>query len=165
MPLLVRKITMSKWRLRNDRLSDEDVYISADAITNCMKTAENTLSTWVVQTRDEIPEAVLAIASLHQHIDTIDVVCLDLFFLESQGIHLKSTPGNTPVKDLVDRHKDIFNLTYKSLGTVAIHIFNEIKGEKVERYTRGKIKKLLKNAIDAGRLQKNELHESVRSKL
>jgi len=135
MSLLVRKITRAKWR---DSLSGED--ISADAITNCMKTTGNTLSTWTVQTRDEIPEAVLAIVSAHEHIDTIDVVCLDLLSLKNQGLRFQSTPGKTPVEDLKDRHRDISNLTYKSLGIVANHILNEIKEEKTERTPKAKSK-------------------------
>jgi len=162
MSLLVRKIEKAKW-LQNDILSGED--ISADAITNCMKTTGNTLSTWLIRTLDEVPEAVLAIVSSHQHIDTIDVVCLDRSLLEGQGINLHSTPGKTPVRDLVDRHIDISNLAYKSLGILANHIVNGVKEEKAVRYTKGMIKRLLNSAINEGRLQEIDLHESVRSKL
>lgn len=160
--LLVRKIDKAKW-LQNDILNGGD--ISADAITNCMKTTKNTLSTWLIPTLDDLPDAILAIVSGHQHIDTIDVVYFHKHSLENNGIVLQQTKGNTPVKDLVDRHIDISNLTYKSLGTIASNIVQELRASRVERYTRAKIIKLLNDAIIKGRLQKNELHESVQSKL
>lgn len=162
MSLLVRKIEKAKW-MQNDILAGEDV--SADAITNCMKTTGNTLSTWLIRAWDEIPEAVLAIVSSHQHLDSIDIVCLERSLLERQGMDLRSTPGATPVKDLIDHHIDISNLAYRSLGTVANHIVNEIKQERTVRYTKGMIKKILNSAINDGRITKSDLHESVRAKL
>lgn len=99
MSLLVRKIEKAKW-MQNDIVGSED--ISADAITNCMKTTGNTLSTWQIPGDNEIPEAILAIVSGHQYLDTIDIVCLDRSSLEIQGIALQSTLGNTPIQDLID---------------------------------------------------------------
>lgn len=162
MPLLVRKIDKAKW-MQNDILGGEDV--SADAITNCMKTRGNTLSTWEVSEEENIEEAVLAMVSAHQHLDTIDVVCLNPGFLQNQGIRLQTNCGNTPVKDLVDRHVDICDLTYSSLGTVAQKIVEGISNGKVFRYTKGSIKKLLKSAINVGLLQREDLYESVLKKL
>lgn len=164
MSLLIRKIEKAKW-MQNDIVHDAD--ISADAITNCMKTTGNTLSTWQISNNvdEEIDEAVLAIVSGHQHLDTIDVVCLNYRSLENQGIQIRLTPGKTPVKDLVDKHVDISGLTYKSLGVVANEIVQEIKQEKIIRYTKGKIKKLLNLALNKGRIQKDDLHELIRDKL
>jgi len=162
MSLLIRKIEKAKW-MQNDIVGGEDV--SADAITNCMKTKGNTLSTWEISEESDISDAVLAIVSVHQHLDTIDIVCLKRSSLESQGLKLQSTPGNTPVKDLINQHVDISDLTYRSLGTVAEQIVQEIKCEKVVRYTKGMIKRLLNGAIDLGRVQKDDLHEYLRNKL
>jgi len=165
MSLLVRKIDNAKWMqndiLNNDTFSVEDV--SADAIT-CLKTSGNALSAWQVA-EEAIEDAVLAIVSSHQHLDTIDVVCLDPLSLESNGIRLQSTPGSTPLKDIIGQHIDICDLTYRTLGTIAEQIVHVLKEGKVLRYTKGNIKKLLYDAINQGRLQKDDLDESLRRKL
>lgn len=162
MSLLVRKIEKAKW-LQNNIQGGEDV--SADAITNCLKTKGNTLSTWSISTIDELSEAVLAIVSGHEHLDTIDIVYFDSNLLKEDGIALQSSPGKVPIQDLIEQHKDIINLTYKSLGTVANYIVESIKQDNVKRYTKGMIKKILNKAIDEGRLQKTALSESVRDKI
>lgn len=166
MSLLVRKIDNAKWMqnniLNNDTFSVEDV--SADAITS-LKTSGNALSAWQVA-EEAIEDAVLAIVSSHQHLDAIDVVCLDPSSLESNGIKLQSTPGSTPLKDkLIGQHIDICDLTYRTLGTVAEQIVHVLKEGKVLRYTKGNIKKLLYDAINRGRLQKDDLDESLRKRL
>lgn len=162
MPFLVRKINKAKW-MQNDIISGHDV--SADAITNCMKTSQNALSTWEITHEDDVANAVLAIVAGHQYLDTIDVVLLDPIWLKNMGINLKSSPGNTPVKELVNNHIDICNLTYHSLGSVAENIVRSFKEEKIKRYTRGDIKRLLSDAVKAGRLEKKDLYESIRNAL
>lgn len=162
MSFLIRKITRSKW-MQNDIISSED--ISADAITNCMKTTLNTLSTWEVSEEDYIPDAVLAIVSSYEHLDMVDVVCLKRNSLESSGLKLESTEGQTPVRDLVNNHIDICGLTYQSLGIVAKQIVEEIRADNVIRYTKAGIRKLINSAINQGQFQKEDLAESLRNKL
>ncbi|MBF0475703.1 MAG: hypothetical protein HQK59_07690 [Deltaproteobacteria bacterium] len=162
MPFLVRKITKAKW-MQGDIFNDAD--ISADAVTNCLKTTQNALSTWQISSEDELPEAVLAIVSNSDNCDKIDVVCLDRDSLESQGIRLEQSQGITPVEELKNRHVDISGLTYRSLGTVANEIAQEIRQKRDVKYTKNDIKKLLGDAIANGRLQKENLSESLRNKL
>lgn len=162
MSLLVRKINKAKW-MQKDVRSAEDV--SADAITtNDLKTRGNTLSAWQVA-EEAIADAVLAIVASHQQLDTIDVVCLEPSSLERNGIRLQSTPGITPVKDIIYKHIDICNLTYRTLGTVAEQIVLALKEGKVVRYTRDNIKKLLMGSINMERLQMDDLNESLRKRL
>lgn len=85
MSLLVRKINRSKW-FQTNIYEGED--ISGDAITNCLKTTRNTLSTWRINSETEIEDAILAMASGFDHIDTIDVIPINPEHLESEGISL-----------------------------------------------------------------------------
>jgi len=162
MSLLVRKIDKAKW-LQNDIKNGED--ISADAITNCMKTSKNTLSAWQIDNDTEIDDAVLAIVSSHQHLDTIDVVYISKDRLDEDGLNMQRTLGRTPVRDLINNHIDIVNLTYKTLGDVAYNIVEAFCEQNVKRYTRGSLKKLLKKAIDSGRVDIEKLEPSISSKL
>lgn len=162
MSLLVRKIERAKW-MQNDVLGREDV--SADAITNCMKTKANALSVWEVTEEGNVPDAVLAIASEFQHLDTIDVVILHQAAIADAGLHVEKTEGRTPVKELLETHRDITNLGYSSLGTLAGFIVDGFRDDRVKRFTRGQIRRLIKEAIESGRLDKEELQKAVRSKI
>ena len=149
--------------MQNDIINGED--ISADAITNCMKTTRNTLSTWKISNESEIEDAVLAIVSGHHHLDSIDVICLNSKALKMHGLTLEDTPGATPLESFSERHVDIINLSYTSLGAVANQIVENIKDGKVKRYTKGMQKKILKIAIESGRLKRDKLHPSLSMKL
>jgi len=162
MSLLVKKIEKGKW-LQNDIIKGED--ISADAITNCMKTKNNTLSMWRIDDEGKIDEAVLAIVSAHQHLESFDVVWMKISQLEEYGIGMQDTPGTTPISDLVERHVDIVNLTYRSLGKVANCIVKSFSDSSVKRYTYASLKKLLKSAIKSGRLEVERIAPSVAEKL
>lgn len=162
MSWLVRKIEKGKWLQNKTEIVDD---ISADAITNCMKTSKRTLSTWRIKSEEYIDDAVLAMVSGHKHLDTIDVVLIDQEKLVKSGVKIETTPGLTPVSDLVNRHVDIASLTYKSLGIVANEIMISFPKDKVKRYTRKTLKKLLNAAINSGRLSIEDLELSIAKKL
>ena len=102
--MLVRKITKSKW-FQNDILNGAEV--SADAITNCLKTTKNTLSVWRVDNEETIEEAALAIVANQQYLETIDVVLLDEEYFLKYQIKIENTEGNTIVEDLKNTHVDL----------------------------------------------------------
>lgn len=162
MTYLVRKITQSKW---NQNKILEGAEVSADAITNCSKTTNNTLSTWEIENEHSVDEAVLALASKFDSLDTIDVVILDPQKLKASGLNIAKTKGNTLVSDLVDTHVDIVNMTYKALGSFADCIVESLKKEKVKRYTRTKLKGILQSAIASGRLDVSQIHKDLAAKL
>ncbi len=162
MPELARKIDRGKW-LQFDIKNNEDV--SADAITICMKTQGNKLSVWEIETDVQIDEAALAIVAGQDRLDTIDVVLFSTDSILSKDIEIDESKGITRVKDLVDTHKDIIQLSYSKLGTIADVIVEQFKLDKIKRYTTSDQKELLKNAIVNGRLMKDDLPEAVRKKL
>jgi len=174
MSLLVRKIDKGKW-LQNKITEDEDV--SADAITLCLRTLKNTLSVWKVSTEDEIKEAILAIISGSDHLETIDIVSINCQEIVSDGITLAQNPetARTRVQDLKNSHYDIINLSYSKLGVVSRHIVdcfkngyqitNSFKERQVIRLTEHYLKSVLNEAIDNRRLKKADLPESIQRKL
>jgi hypothetical protein len=159
MPLLVRKIEKAKWQ-QNDILNGEEV--SADAITNCTRTTRNSLSLWFIQDESYLDDAVLALASQFQHLDSIDIVMLDESSLKVNGLNVKNSQMDLPVKRLNDSHYDVVELNYSSLGRFANFIVNEFKLQKVKRYTKAQIKKILQDSIGAGELQKEKLSDSIK---
>jgi len=157
MQLLVRKINRSKWNN-----ADNDVFkLASDAITSCLRTTRNTLSVWRIETENDLDDAVLAIASNFQKLETIDVVTLDGEYLVKVNVEHEQTDGITPVSDLVHNHFDLKNLNYYKIGLVAEHIIQRIQFNKIKRYTKKELESILKNAINQNRLRIEDLHESV----
>ena len=162
MSLAVRKITFSKW---NQRKILEGELPSADAITNCMKTTRNTLSTWLIADPTELEDAVLAIISPFKSLDTIDVVTIELSLLQDNNLELKASPGITHYAAFRDKHHDISNLDYDSLGRAANVIVTSIKQNSRVRFTHAKLKKILLQGIDDGKIIETELDESLQEKI
>jgi len=156
---LVRKIDRTKW-MQNDIVRGEEV--SADAITNCMKTKGNALSVWKVASESSLDQAILAMSSQFEYLETIDVVVLDEPVLQDAGLQIVATPSTTTVEHLVNTHRDIVGLTYASLGTLARFIVEGFKADRVRRFTRGQLRKLLAQALKDGTLSMQDVKESVR---
>ena len=142
MGLLVRKINRSKWPQEDEK----NVFkVASDAITICLKSCGNTLSVWEIDNEQNLDEAVLALASGFQHLESIDVVMLESDRLQAE-IKSKQTKGQTPVKDLE-------------------HIIEKLRQKKIKRYTISDLKKILNTAIATGRLKREDLNASVANKL
>ena len=159
--MLVRKINGTKWVNGNDAMEPA----SADAITGCLRTTKNTLSVWSINSETELEEVVLAIVSGQDHLETIDVVMLDDEYFVKCKILTKETEGNTPVKDLRDKHVDLCSLNFWSLGMVAEHVIESIKKEKLKRFRKAELEKIIKNAIAKKRLEISDLKESLQKKI
>lgn len=161
MGLLVRKINKSKWP-KND---ETNVFaINAEVFYACINPKGNALSVWEISDETMIEEAVLALASGFQHLETIDVVLLKDDELSNKVKRLH-TVGNTKVKDLEHTHIDLGELNYFTIGLVAEHILKSIKDKRVKRYNIGDLRRILNNAISAGRLNKDDLATCVAQKL
>lgn len=157
MQLLVRKINRSKWNNAED-----DVFkLSSDAITSCLRTSRKTLSVWKINSENELDEAVLALASNFQKLESIDVVILDGNYLLEVTVEQEQTDGVTPVPDLVQNHIDLKDLNYYKVGLIAEHIIDRIKQKKIKRYTITELKDILKKAIEQKRLKIEHLNNSV----
>ena len=162
MALLVRKIEKSKWMQKNI-LNGE--LASADAITNSLKTTNNTLSVWRVESEAEIEKAVLAIVSESQHLDAIDIIILDQEEIKSKKLELTNSLGKTPFKEFIHNHCDIVQLDYGSLGKVADIIINSFKKNRDTRYTKSQLKKIISDGIVQGSVKIEELNENIIRKL
>ena len=71
MQLLVRKINRAKWDQNNICEGESP---SGDAITIDLRTKNNTLSIWEINSEDEIEDAVLALTVAGDTLNTIDIV-------------------------------------------------------------------------------------------
>jgi len=162
MSFLVRKIDKGKW-LKNDIKNGAPV--AADAITICMKTTENTLSTWEIDTPGDIEKAVLAIVAAGDHLETIDVVILDRQYLDAQGVKAVPVEGKTPIATLRKTHHNLENLTYPKLGILAEHTVEMFRKDLVPRYLERELIRILKEAISQSLLSPGDLQAPISRKL
>jgi hypothetical protein len=167
---LARKINRNKWHaISHDGLTD----IQADAITGCLRTQSNELSVWQCDTtRSDVSEIVLALTLVDSksRIDKMYIVLLDKNHIESDGINLKTTSGNTLVEDLKPRHRDITDLTMTKLCILAKLVSTQVEnydGQEsavtscLHSFTKTQVANIIRNAINSGRVNKDQLSESI----
>lgn len=158
MALMVRMVNKAKWDVSYDP-------VNADAITLCLKTRNNTLSFWVVESEAQVDEGVLAIAAANQNLDAIDIVVVDSDDFTSRDIKIIESDGHTACTDLVSNHRDLAELNVRHLESVSEVIGRKIRDNKVVRYNMSKLRKLIEDAIEAKRIDCNKLHEGIKKKL
>jgi hypothetical protein len=143
MAYLLRKISHSKWECNKGRTSDD---ISADAITGCTRTSNNTLSVWNSDStnfQDELVEKiVVALATTMSEPATIDLVWLDSQWFDERGIDIAHTAGNTLYKSVNNFHRDLSELNHRKLAEVGEHILEQLN-------SKGLYKRILKSELIA----------------
>ena len=158
MSLFVRKIEIAKWKQRNILDGEQP---SADAITRCMKTRRNKLSLWRIADEEELEEAVLAIVARHTHLETIDVLSMQPSLFDDKRLHLGESHGITPYTDFSNRHLDVGDLDYESLGHMADIIIESIRQDRSKRFTKSQLKHILAQGIRDGKILKSDLGPDV----
>ena len=163
MSFLIRKFDeFKKWE-QKDILNGEPP--SADAITHCMKTKNNALSFWSIDDESQRDEGVLAIVARFDHLDAIDILFIDRSLVEQKHLCLEPTPGLTPYTDFIDKHFDVTNLDYSSLGALAEAIVEGIRQAWHKRFRESELVEILTNAIQLGKVQWSELKPDVQKKI
>ncbi len=164
MGALVRKIELAKWK-QKDVVGGETP--SADAITACLRTRGNALSVWWIEDDSEFMDAVLAIASGGQGIDTIDVVTIPASPGEGHdfALTLSASDGRTPYARFSCRHRDVVDLDYDSLGTMATLVVAAIKEKRHRRFTARELRKLLTDAVSEQKISLECLGDGLRKEL
>lgn len=171
MPFLVRKL------MKIDEvftLSDEaDVAkIYADIPTTEFRTKNGTLSTWIIDTLDDLGNAVLAIAVTSSEITKMDFIVIDTQLLSDNALEYRQTYAgqDIAIPDLQNTHYDIYNITVSKLVN-CINVYQAIvkkdpDGEKyIIRYAAGEIKDLLKNALLENRIDITRVSKKLKEEL
>lgn len=160
MPLLVRRINRAKWEQIDFNSTDD---VSADTITNCLRTFNNELSVWKIENMSELDDAILALitGSKQSKLRTLHYVIIDEALIIDNKIDLKETNGDTVVGDLVKMHKDITALTYVKLGIIKDLVIDSLLNNRSSFFTRAKLKGLIKEAMKNGRVSKEELNKDL----
>lgn len=169
MPFLVRKINKrDQFPKLVDKECVEDIY--ADVPTYEFKTTEGKLSTWLIESLEDIDNAVLAIAVSSSQISKMDFIVIDTAVLEQNGLKYKQTYAGIelPIADLQNTHYDILDISLKKLmdcTTVYKNIYLQESDEEekfIIRFTELEIKEMLKKAIFDNRIDKSKASKPIR---
>lgn len=160
MALFVRKIARAKW----DDATRVDL-VKADAITGCLRTTQNTLSLWKIDTEEELKTALLDIVSCHDKPDTVDLVYFDEGELAEKKLDIDNVVGDTLVEHRKMKHYDIISLDYSKLAAVADIILCAKKKARIKRYSKKEIIELLKDAIAQGNIKPDNLKEQMKKEV
>lgn len=126
MAFLLRKISPNKWQ-PNLQLKPENY--SADAITGCNRTQQNTLSVWHSDTNDftdeSVEQIIVGLAITMPQPAKIDVIWLEEETLTESGLLVISTRAETEFEKINTLHKDIAELDHQKLAIVSEHIVKQ----------------------------------------
>lgn len=159
MEYIARKINQARW----EPAPHDPEGIRADAL-KCLMTRNDSLSFWeCTATIEDMKETALAVVGGMDHIQAFDLVLIEKARLTA--IAHVYTPGATVVADLRDRHLDYEKLNVDHIHELAGEIAEQVRGQqsfRIRRFTKAEVRKLLGEAIQAGRLQVEDLKDDVR---
>lgn len=163
MPLLLRKISKSKWYGHEAhpwlaKGSLEADAIQADAMSD-LKTESNALSVWRINDdRTNLEQIITALAVNVKKPTHLDYALFDQQFLVNDEFKIEQIPGNTPCVAANSYHFHLTELSVHKLTEVA----KIIKGKaERKRYTKKETLALIKRAIVSGVISRATLDPRI----
>jgi hypothetical protein len=145
MSYLVRKIAPAKW---SDVHSLEA--LPADALTADLRTTNNTLSLWEIDSEDELNDAVLALAISKKatKIEKMDLVLIPKETILTKQLSIRASPGDTFAEGLSETHREVVDLKYPSLGLFAQIIIDVLSKNVHTTISRIEVENIVKDACN-----------------
>ncbi len=170
MTYYVRKIARSKWpqEILSDNTEKAQLQInsvSADAITNCIKTTQNKLSLWKVEERTDTIEDIIPLLVGFDKPDTCDIIYISEEDLKAEGLILEqsSEDANVRIEELKCRHYNAIVNNYEGLGKFSKVVLKSLNNHK--RYTSSVVKKKLKSMLNNNEINREVVSEELFSKI
>lgn len=168
MSYLVRKINKRK-NLDYLKCVTDMCDVNADMPTGEFKTTNQNLSTWHINSLEELNDAVLAIAITSSEITRMDFIVINTDILDENKLQYDQTYAGMKiaVPDLQDTHYDIQEISLKKLENCC-EVYKKILQDDDEkeiyivRYASGQIKDLIKAAIKANRVDINKAKGKIK---
>lgn len=146
--------------------------IHADIPTTEFRTKNGTLSTWHIDSLDDIENAVLAIAVSSSEIAKMDFIIISTDILSKNSLEYKQTYAgqDIAIPDLQDTHYDIIDVSIEKLinCTKVYQTIVEMdpEGETyIVRYAAGEIKDLLKKTLADERVDESKASKKIKEQL
>lgn len=163
---LAHKVTFSKWE---PHPQIEGAEFQADAVTGDLRTYDNVLSFWHCgddeATDGDVEDAALAMASIMDKANKVELIWLDRGELEQAGYVVEQTNGETRVPDLVSKHYDVGHFDYVRLGDIARRVQTAIANDQCRLFRRGQVLGLLAKAARQKRFDPDSLKDKLRTEV
>lgn len=161
--LFARMYIASHWRKINYSGGDT---LSADILTNCTRSTDNSLSLWAITepSEDELNRIALGIVSGFKRPDTIYLTTISLTQLEDAGLQVVASPenGTSALKGMSERHFDVVNLNAESLPSFAEVMRCSLSSEPTQTRIRWKkIKGMITDAVKDGSIAITDLKQEL----
>ena len=171
MPFLVRKLgKMDKLFSLRDRRNIAETH--ADIPTTEFRTRDGALSTWHIDSLDDIENAVLAIAVSSSEIAKMDFIIISTDILSENSLNYKQTYAgqDIAIPDLQNTHYDIIDVSIEKLINCTKVYQTVVKMDPegkiyIVRYAAGEIKDLLKKALDNNRVDESKASKKIKDLL
>jgi hypothetical protein len=158
MAYLVRKIAPAKWSGVQSLEA-----LSADALTADLRTTDNTLSLWEIGSKDELSNAVLALAVSKQakKFEKMDLVLIPKETILAKQLSIGTNPGETLAEGLSNTHREVVDLKYPSLGVFAQIIIDLLAKNDPTTILRSEVVDIVKAACDNKTINISSLPEDM----
>lgn len=133
--------------------------IEADTVVADLKTKNNKLSVWAVETDEDLNNAFIALGSNCQNLCSIWAVKIAPSDLDEFSIDEEE--GDTPTNGINQNHRNITELTYISLGYVITSLLHSLQTNLVVKKTKTEMKSLLYEAYRDGKINVEALSPGV----
>ena len=137
--------------------------ITADTVVSELKTIGNKLSVWKIENDEDIIDAFIALASNSDYLGTIDAIKIDSE--KMKDLEFDTEVGDTPAIAINEKHRNIINLNYVSLGKVISAIIDAFQKNQNIRKRKSEIKEILKKACGEGKLKLDDLSQDIQKHL
>ena len=140
--LLLRKLSQKRHWDKTPWIEDGEV--QADA-TKCLISCNNTMSVYVFEDRDgHLDRVVAALAARRDHIKHLDLAIVSSSVLDKCDIGSSEIPGETGDSQVNDWHKDLINLTFGRLSSLASCI--RLEGN-IRRHQRKDVERVIASSL------------------
>lgn len=163
MPYLVRRISRAKWDNDNFNYLINDNPPS-DAITSCLRTFDNELSTWLINDLEELDKAILCLitGSKQENLNALQLIYFKIDDVTSKGLTIENSLGDTVIEEFRSSHYDIKNLNYTALGSIKDIVLKCLRINNYRIITKKALKDLLLESVNKTKiLDKSLLNEKL----
>lgn len=134
--------------------------IEADTVVTEFKTDNNKLSVWKTEDERDIEDAFIALGANCSNIGSISAVKISLDELD--GISFDDEEGNTPTIEINQKHRNITDLNYLSLGDVISAVIACLqKEDRVVEKSKAEMRNILVRAYLDNRLVVQAMNPSI----
>ena len=162
MPLLLRKIKKPRRSDTGNLPWLPSGSLPADPLAD-LNTQGNNLSVWqVADDKSNIDQILTALATTTDHTDKMDYALLDEKLLARIGISINQVAGNSRYKDANVWHRTLVEMSADKVILLAKTIMQLSTRVRISERN---VLHLLQQAVDSGKVNRNDLDSNIQKKL